>query len=164
MMRFFATRRSSRKQYVPIVLSAQLIVIAAALSGCGNQTVSEARPSHTALRAHRPHAISTAAARRKIHHHLAPTFADRATSQAAPYQANKAAAVVIPTTEETTGSIRPDASVGLAPPVDARTVRAMNCRDLMLKEHPTVRFGSNGTATAQREYFDSCMRHAAKSP
>ena len=157
-------RRSTCKHYVRIFLGAQLVLIAATLAGCGNQNFSEARPSLTTVKAPRLRVFSAAAARPKIRRHLAPTFDDGATSQASPDQTNNAAAVVIPDTEETTGSIRADASVGLAPPTDPRTVRAMNCRDLMLKQHPTVRFGSNGTATAQREYFDSCMRHAATLP
>lgn len=157
-------RRSTRKNYFRIFLSAQLVLIAAALAGCGNQNLSKARPSLTADKAPRLRAVSTAAVRPKIHRQLAPTFDDVETSHTSPDSAKTIAAAAIPDTEETTASIRPDASVGLAPLADARTVRAMNCRELMLKQHPTVRFGSNGTATAQREYFDSCMRRVATSP
>lgn len=157
-------RRSIRKHYVRIFLSAQLVLITAGLAGCGKQNFSEARPSLTADTASRPRAVSTAAVRPRIHRQLAPTFNDRESGQASPEQASNAAAVTTPDKEETTASIRPEASIGSAPTADARTVRAMNCRDLMLKEHPTVRIGGHGTATAQREYFDSCMRRAATSP
>ncbi|MDI1345046.1 MAG: hypothetical protein PSV22_13220 [Pseudolabrys sp.] len=173
MMRSIATtglraargeRRSTRKYFVRIFLSAQLILTAAALAGCGTQTFSEVRPSLNASKAPRPRPVSTVAARPAVKRQLAPTFNDGDTSQASPNQASNAAAATIPDKDETTAAIRSDVSVGSAPRADPRTVRAMNCRDLMLKEHPTVRFGGNGTAAAQREYFDSCMRHVAASP
>ena len=153
-------RRSTRTNFVRIFLSAQLILTAAALAGCGNQNFSDARTSLTADKASRSRAVSTVAAKPKANRQLAPTFADGETSQASRDRASNASAAMIPDKEETTASIRPDAAIGSAPPPDPRTVRAMNCRDLMLKQHPTVRFGGNGTATVQREYFDSCMRRA----
>lgn len=39
----------------------------------------------------------------------------------------------------------------------------MNCRELMLKEHPKVHLGATGNAAAQRNYFDSCMRRTGDS-
>ena len=34
---------------------------------------------------------------------------------------------------------------------------ARKCRAMAIEAHPTQLFGTNGTATAQREYFSACV-------
>ncbi|MDO8877977.1 MAG: hypothetical protein Q8M24_11115 [Pseudolabrys sp.] len=159
----FGERGSIRKDFVRIFLCAQLIVTAAALAGCGSQNFSDTRPSLTAENAPRHRAVSKSVRKRTANRQLRQTFDDGGTNEAAPDQASNPSAALMPDKEETTASIPPVSAINSAPPADPRTVRAMNCRDLMLKQHPTVRFGGNGTATAQRDYFDSCMRRAGNS-
>lgn len=141
-------RGSISKCAVRIVLSAQLIAVTIAVAGCGSQNFSDSRPSLTAENTPRPGAVP----KRTASHQPRQTFPD---------QASDAPAALMPDKEETTASIPPAPTSSAAAQPDPKTVRAMNCRDLMLKQHPTVRFGSNGTANVQREFFDSCMRRAA---
>ena len=39
---------------------------------------------------------------------------------------------------------------------------AKQCREMMLKAHPTMMYGTNGTAAAQREYFQECIKRQGK--
>lgn len=39
---------------------------------------------------------------------------------------------------------------------------ARQCREMMLKAHPTEMHGTTGTATVQREYFQECIRRQGK--
>jgi hypothetical protein len=39
---------------------------------------------------------------------------------------------------------------------------AKQCREMMLKAHPTMMYGTNGSAAAQREYFQECIRRQGK--
>jgi hypothetical protein len=39
---------------------------------------------------------------------------------------------------------------------------AKQCREMMVKAHPTVMYGTNGAAAAQREYFQDCIKRQGK--
>lgn len=41
---------------------------------------------------------------------------------------------------------------------------ARQCRDMMIKAHPTEVFGSGGSAAAQRAYFADCVRRNGDMP
>ena len=39
---------------------------------------------------------------------------------------------------------------------------AKQCRAMMVKAHPSVLYGTDGTAAEQREYFSECIRRQGK--
>lgn len=39
---------------------------------------------------------------------------------------------------------------------------ARQCRAMMLKAHPTMMYGRTGSAAAQREYYQDCIRRQGK--
>jgi hypothetical protein len=125
------------------------------LGGCANQALSVEPSVHTSANSTR--AWSKLARSRRIPFN----------TRGAPIKEDVAAAASADQADElTTGSLPANATpTSLAQPApDPRTARALNCRETMLKKHPTTRVGGTGSATAQRDFFDSCMRQAGNSP
>ena len=52
------------------------------------------------------------------------------------------------------------ATVAIAPSAHAQISAdlARQCRAMMVRAHPTELYGTTGSATAQREYFQDCIR------
>ena len=56
------------------------------------------------------------------------------------------------------------AAVAAAPSAHAQITAdlAKQCRAMMLKAHPTQMYGATGSAAAQRDYYQDCIRRQGK--
>ena len=56
------------------------------------------------------------------------------------------------------------ATMAIAPPAHAQISAdlAKQCRAMMLKAHPTEMYGTSGSAAAQREYFQDCIKRQGR--
>lgn len=177
--------RSARTDFAPVFFIASLVLMASALAGCANQNLAGDRPLVKSDTVQQSHSNSTPAAKAAAKSQLTPIARTTAESPSAPSPEERGPSRASPeqagisesTSEQTSSSAaaripnnaRPMAIVQPGPAAEngrsasspqPRTVRALNCRQQMLKEHPTVLFGEKGSAAAQRDHFQSCMRRA----
>ena len=56
------------------------------------------------------------------------------------------------------------AAMAAAPSAQAQITAdvARQCRTMMLKAHPTTMYGRTGSAAAQREYYQDCIKRQGK--
>ncbi len=163
--RMTCKRRLARTDFANIFLIAQLVVTALALTGCANQNIVVNRPLVTSDMALPSHANSAPAAKATAGRKSARRF-DTLPRSESPEQAGDSSASLTPANARPTGLVQPEPSTEANPPAapaDPRNARAMTCRDLMIKEHPPVLFSGSGSATAQRDYFDRCMRQTGNA-
>lgn len=155
-----AAARHSSFVFRRITLIVNLIVVVSALAGCANQNVAADQTlakQEAALRSRSFWASFTnVAANRKI---------SRSSSElnlASPEHTGSLSAASMPNSADAT--VQPALTTEIDVPSrapDPRTMQALTCRELMLKEHPKVGFGIHGNAVAQRDHFDSCMRRTS---
>jgi hypothetical protein len=148
-------------------LIAQLVLTVSTLTGCASQNLSDDPSTLTSNNAPRFRSKLTHAAKATANRPAAPSLDVRGANPVSPEHASNPTTGSLPDNANPTSLAQPgpapETSLSAVSP-DPRTLRAMNCRDLMLKERPTVRFGDAGSAAAQREYFDGCMRRAGNAP
>lgn len=153
-----------RSNVFNMMLTAELILIATGLMSCANRQLADDQPAVTSENAKRPRTRTAPAVRATAARQSAPAVDQHDASPAAPEQANSPTAGV-PLEHETTAAIvQPAPIVREMAAAEPRTIRALNCRDQAFKQYPPVRFGPHGNATAQRDFFDSCMRREGNGP
>ena len=150
---------------------AQLALTASLLSGCASQNVVEERLLVSSNAAPLSRSSSTPAAKPIAQRQAAPAAKAtgksepapahevREPSRVSPEPASNTADRVIPANAKPVAGPTVDTTQSVLTP-NPRALRALGCREQMVREHPTSLFGEKGSAAAERDHFERCMNRA----